>query len=153
MTLRALAAGWLFALVGLMSVGCMPAHEALRHWMTEQRRQMVPKVTPVEGPSRYIPLTYTQALAADPFGNERLMQALRRDSDSISAGAALIAPELNRRREPLESYPLDSMALVGSLERGGQRVALIRVNNLLYQVRAGNYLGQNYGRVMAITEG
>lgn len=153
MMLRAAAAGSLFALVGLGLAGCMPAHEDLRQWMAEQRRQMVPKVTPVEAPSRYIPLHYSQAAAADPFGPERLTQALRRDSGPISAGDALIAPELIRRREPLEAYPLDAMTLVGSMERGGQRVALVRVNELLYQVRAGNYLGQNYGRVTAITEG
>ena len=64
---------------------------------------------------------------------------------------SLIA-ELNRRKEALEAYPLDTMAMVGSLQRAGQPVALVRVDNLLYQVKPGNYLGQNYGRVMKVTE-
>jgi type IV pilus assembly protein PilP len=44
------------------------------------------------------------------------------------------------------------MAMVGSLDRSGELVALVRVDRLLYQVRPGNYLGQNFGRVTRITE-
>ncbi len=71
---------------------------------------------------------------------------------TVAANATLIAPELNRRKEPLEAYPLDTMAMVGSLVKTGQPVALVRVDNLLYQVKVGAYLGQNYGRVMKVTE-
>ena len=60
---------------------------------------------------------------------------------------------MNRRKEPLEALPLDTMVMVGLLDRRGQKVALVRANNLLYQVRVGNYLGQNYGRILGITEG
>ena len=59
---------------------------------------------------------------------------------------------LNRRREPLEAYPLDSMAMVGSVTRDGRPYALLRVDNLLYQARVGEYLGQNFGRITKITE-
>jgi type IV pilus assembly protein PilP len=47
---------------------------------------------------------------------------------------------------------LDTMGMVGSLTRDGQLVALLKVDNLLYQVRAGSYLGQNYGRVTRVSE-
>jgi type IV pilus assembly protein PilP len=79
--------------------------------------------------------------------------ALKRDSQQQgSASAALLAPELNRRKEPLEAYPLDAMTMVGSLLKQGQPVALIKVDNLLYQVRPGNYLGQNYGKITKVGE-
>ena len=55
-------------------------------------------------------------------------------------------------REPLEGYPLDTMTMVGSLDRKGKLVALVKVAGLLYQVQPGNYLGQNYGRVTRISE-
>ena len=42
--------------------------------------------------------------------------------------------------------------MVGSLNRGGSLVALVKVGGLLYQVKPGNYLGQNFGRVTRITE-
>ena len=82
---------------------------------------------------------------------QKLTQALRRDSAQPST-SGLIAPELARRKEALEAFPLDSMAMVGSLNRNGQPVALISVDKLLYQVRVGNYLGLNYGRITRISE-
>ena len=57
-----------------------------------------------------------------------------------------------RRKEPLEAYPLDVMAMVGSLDKKGTPTALLRVDKLLYQVRVGNYVGQNYGKIVKITE-
>ena len=64
----------------------------------------------------------------------------------------MLAAELNRRREPLEAYPLDGMTMVGSLQRQGRQFALLKVDNLLYQVKLGDYVGQNYGKVTKITE-
>ncbi len=42
--------------------------------------------------------------------------------------------------------------MVGSMLKDGQTVALVMVDNLLYQVRTGDYLGQNYGRITSISE-
>ena len=64
----------------------------------------------------------------------------------------MIAPELARRKEPLESFPLDTMSMVGTIIRAGTPVALVKVENLIYQVRPGNYLGQNYGRITKVGE-
>lgn len=136
---------------GLLAA-CTPTHEDLQQWMVEQRSQMQPKVTPLSEPKKYVPLAYTEAAAADPFSNERLMQALRREAGVRGSDASLIGPELNRRKEPLEAFPLDVMSMVGSLNRGGQPVALVQVDKLLYQVRVGNYLGPNYGKVTKISE-
>jgi type IV pilus assembly protein PilP len=44
------------------------------------------------------------------------------------------------------------MVMVGSIVKAGQPVALLKIDNLLYQVKLGNYLGQNYGRVIKISE-
>ena len=52
----------------------------------------------------------------------------------------------------MESFPLDSMTLVGSIIKAGQPVALVKIDNLLYQVKLGSYLGHNFGRVMKIDE-
>lgn len=127
-------------------------HEELQQWMKDQRSQTRPKVEPIPEPKKYTPQPYTQEAAVDPFNPQKLAQALKRESTQSSASAALITPELNRRKEPLEAYPLDSMAMVGSLVKQGQPVALIKVDNLLYQVKPGNYLGQNYGRITKVGE-
>lgn len=133
--------------------GCSASGEdELRQWMAEQKSQTRPRVAPISEPKQFQPESYTQVTAVEPFSNQKLTQALKRESTQAAANGALIAPELARRKEALESFPLDTMALVGSLVKAGQPVALVKVDNLLYQVRPGNYLGQNYGRVTKIAE-
>jgi type IV pilus assembly protein PilP len=88
----------------------------------------------------------------DPFNQIKLTQALKRDSNQVASNVALIAPEMTRRKEPLEAFPLDTMAMVGSLIKSGLPAALIKVDNLIYQVKVGNYLGQNYGKIVQISE-
>lgn len=132
--------------------GCMGSEqEDLQRWMDEQRAQVKPTVPPITEPKKFTPQAYTEGSAVEPFDMQKLTQALRRDSSQPST-SALIAPELTRRKEALEAFPLDSMSMVGSLNRNGQPVALISVDKLLYQVRVGNYLGLNYGRITHISE-
>jgi type IV pilus assembly protein PilP len=134
--------------------GCGASDTAeVQAWMNQERAQTKPQVQPIPEPKKFTPQPYTQDAGVEPFSNQKLAAALKRDSQQAgTASAALLAPELNRRKEPLESYPLDSMSMVGSLVKQGQPVALIKVDNLLYQVRPGNYLGQNYGRITKVGE-
>lgn len=127
-------------------------NDGLQKWMAEQRNQSRPKVVPIPEPKVFKPEAYSQLGVVEPFSKEKLAQALTRDSAQASSNGALVAPELARRKQALEAFPLDAMALVGSMVRSGQPVALVKVNNLLYQVRPGDYLGQNYGRVTKINE-
>lgn len=143
----------LYGLMVLLLAGCSSSsEEELQQWMAEQKSQTKPKVAPISEPKQFKPESYTQVTAIDPFSNQKLTQALKRDAAQTVVSGALIAPELARRKEALESFPLDTMVLVGSLIKAGQPVALVKVDNLLYQVRPGNYLGQNYGRVTKIVE-
>ena len=136
-----------------MLTGCGPSGEdELRMWMADQRAYTKPSVTPLTEPKKFVPEPYAQDGAIEPFNQVRLTQALRRDSTQVASNAALIAPEMARRKDPLEAFPLDSMAMVGSLNKEGTPTALLRVDNLIYQVKVGNYLGQNYGKITKITE-
>jgi type IV pilus assembly protein PilP len=141
------------AVCALLLVGCFGGgRDDLEAWMTEQRNATKPTVVPIPEPKRFTPAPYGQEAAVEPFSNVKLTQALKRDSAQATSNAALVAPELNRRKEPLEAYPLDAMALVGSLLPSGRQVALVKVDNLLYQVKVGSYLGQNYGKVTKVSE-
>lgn len=144
----------LFALVAVTLVaGCGASNEdEIRQWMVNERNQAKPKVAPIPAPKQFVPEPYADTTSVDPFSNQKLTQALKRDSSQSVANAALVAPELARRKEPLEAFPLDTMTLVGSLVKAGQPVALVKVDSLLYQVKLGNYLGPNYGKVVKITE-
>lgn len=137
----------LFAIALL--AGCSADHDELRAWMEQQRREAKPNVPPLQAPKRFDPQPYTAAQAVEPFSTQKLSVALKQEARQPNS---LLAAELNRRKEPLESYPLDSMSMVGSVNREGQPFALLRVDNLLYQVKVGDHLGQNYGRIMKIAE-
>ena len=147
----ALAATLTFALFILAGCGSSDQEE-LQQWMTAQRNATRPRIAPMPAPTKFTPQTYGQETSIEPFSNQKLTQALKRDSSQATANAELIAPELSRRKEPLEATPLDAVAMVGSLTKAGLPVALVRVDNLIYQVRVGNHLGQNYGRITAVTE-
>ena len=139
--------------IAMTLAGCGSSEQdELQQWMTAERNAARPKVQPVPAPTKFVPQPYRQEAAIEPFSVQKLTQALKRDSAQATSNVALIAPELARRKEPLEASPLDAAAMVGSLNRAGQLVALVRVDNLLYQVRVGNYLGQNYGRITKVTE-
>jgi type IV pilus assembly protein PilP len=64
-----------------------------------------------------------------------------------------IHPPPNHRKEELEQYPLDSLRMVGTLDQDDTTWGLvIAQDGTLYRVRAGNYVGQNYGQITRITE-
>ena len=139
--------------LGSVLLGCGNTDgDELQTWMAEQRSQTRPKVVPIPEPKVFKPEAYTQGGGVEPFSREKLTQALKSESAQVTANGALVEPELARRKQALEAFPLDSITLVGSINRAGQLVALVKVNNLLYQVRTGDYLGQNYGRVTKINE-
>jgi type IV pilus assembly protein PilP len=126
--------------------------EELRQWMQDLRANTKPRVTPLTEPKKFLPQAYAMEAGVEPFNPVKLTQALRRESTQSASNAALIAPEMARRKEPLEAYPLDVMAMVGSLDKKGTPTALLKVDKLLYQVKVGNYIGQNYGKITRITE-
>ena len=133
--------------------GCTSSdQEELQTWMAQEKANAKPRVKPLEEPKAFTPQAYLGADGMDPFNPLKLMQVLRKESAQTNANTSLIAAELNRRKEPLEAEPLDAMTMVDSLDKKGVPTALIKVGALLYQVRAGNYLGQNYGKITRITE-
>lgn len=144
-------AGLAMAVVSL--AGCSPAGEdELRDWTAQERAQARPRITPLTEPTQFKPQAYTAESGMEPFNPLKLTQALRRDSAQVASNVALITPEMARRKEPLEAFPLDTMAMVGSLNKVGKPTALLKVDALLYQVQVGSHLGQNYGRITKITE-
>lgn len=137
----------------LLTAGCFGSKDGeLQQWMAEQRGKTPPRITPIAEPKKFKPQAYDQEAAMEPFNNQKLLQALRRDSSQSAANLALISPELARRKEALESFPLDTVVMVGSLNKNKVLVALLRVDKLLYQVKVGNYVGQNFGRITNITD-
>lgn len=127
--------------------GCSaPDNEELQTWMAKVRSEAAP-VPPMEPrPQTVATVTYDPTGLADPFDAGKITAI----SSSLSDSAP--HPDVQRPREPLESYPLDSLRMVGSLLRHGQAVALVQADKVLYQVRKGQHLGQDQGKVIDISD-
>ncbi len=141
---------WLIvALAATGLAACSGEQEELQAWMDQQRHDVQPSVQPLSPPQKFNPQAYAGVDGVEPFSSQKLTGALKQEARQPNSA---VSAELNRRKEPLEAFPLDAMSMVGSVNRKGVPYALLKVDSLLYQVRVGEYLGQNYGKIMKITE-
>lgn len=141
------------ALLALLLAACAAEHESdLKEWVQARKALAKPQVLAMEEAPAFAPQVYEAAGQMDPFNVLRLTQVLTQYSEQHARGAHLLAHEKNRHKEALESYPLDSMTMVGSIRKGGHATALLRVNQQIYQVKPGDRLGQNYGQVVHVEE-
>jgi len=121
----------------------------VKGWMDQTRRETrvwIPKLSP---PKKFTPFVYDAKAAVDPFSIAKLNVAFAKMQ--ANSGSSL-RPDLQRRREWLESFPLDTLKMVGTLSNAGQNAALLQADKAIVQVRVGAYLGQNMGRVTSISE-
>jgi type IV pilus assembly protein PilP len=120
------------------------SHQDLRAWMAEQGKNAKGRLEPLPQIKPYEPFAYNAYDLPDPFKPRKIEPA---------KGTSKLAPDLARRREPLEAYPLESLSMVGTLEKNKGMFALVRTPEKdIYQVRPGNYMGQNFGVVTNITD-
>ena len=137
LTLTVCAAAVLLAACGGES------HQDLREWMAAQGKDVKGRLDPLPTIRPYEPFAYNAFDLPDPFKPRKIESA---------KGAGKLAPDLTRRREPLESFPLESLAMVGTIEKGRALYALVKTPDRdIYQVRQGNYMGQNYGVITNIS--
>ena len=141
---------WL-ALLGafVLLTACSGEQQELSEWVAQQRDEVKPSVQPILPPKKFNPQPYLAAEAVEPFSSQKLTVAIKQEARQPSS---LMASEFNRRPEPLEAFPLDSVTMVGTLIKHNTPFALLKVDKLLYQVKLGDYLGQNYGKIVKITE-
>ncbi|HRO38154.1 pilus assembly protein PilP [Thauera sp.] len=136
------------ALIGacVLLAGCTGGgQDDLKAWMDEQAKTMRGAVRPLPE-LRQVPLVaYAGTQGDDPFRSGRM------EPERRASGSAL-RPDLERRREPLEAFPLESLQMVGVLMQGNNTHALIKAGTVLHQVKVGNYMGQNFGVITQVTE-
>jgi type IV pilus assembly protein PilP len=121
--------------------------QEVNQWMQETRQQTRVSIKPLSPPKTFTPYTYDAKGREDPFSSNKLAIAFAK-----AKGTGAIHPNLERRREALESYPLDTLHMVGTLSKPGMTYGLIQADKSVYQVKVGNYIGQNLGMVTKITE-
>ncbi|KAF0191715.1 MAG: type IV pilus assembly protein PilP [Gammaproteobacteria bacterium] len=121
----------------------------LRSYIDEVKARKGGRIDPVPEFRPFETAAYGLEGQRDPFTPSVLRKP---DQVAASTGQGL-QPDLTRRKEALEDFPLDSLKMAGVLESGNQRWAIITApDGVIYRVRNGNYIGQNNGKIVEVTE-
>lgn len=131
------------ALLGATAAGCSGGHSDLLAYIDEVKARPGGRIEPLPQIKPYETFTYEAELLRSPFVPDT----------PKGRAAAGPRPEADRPKEYLEQFPLDTLKMVGTLERNNIRYGLIQTQDgLIHRVVPGNYVGQNDGRVVAVTE-
>lgn len=122
----------------------------LRQELATLTKDLRGKVDPLPQVKSYEPVPYKGESMLDPFVPGRIVVA---QAPGSGGGGGGVQPDLNRPKEPLEAFPLESIQMVGTLSQNRDMFALVRAGTNLFRVKKGNYMGQNFGVVTAIDEG
>ncbi len=138
----------LILISGGMLAGCAnDSVDDLVSYVADIRETRKGSVKPLPSMDKEEGFRYQASDQRDPFLSINGLQQLqeqRKNSD--------IHPDSKREREALESYQLDTLRMVGSLQKSGKLLALVQSpDGVVYQVRKNNYLGHNHGRVMKLS--
>lgn len=114
----------------------------LQKWVAEVKKRPAPALEPLPVMQQFETFEYAAQSLRDPFSN----------AFSADSGEGGPRPDPNRRKQPLEDFPLDSLDMVGTIGQGASLVALVRApDKVTYRVRPGMYLGQSDGRVTGVS--
>lgn len=123
-------------------------HSDLRQFVKDSDNMPRGRIPPLPEVKPYEPFEYAAFDLTDPFLPRKIAagKSLARKPDD---------PRLdpNRRKGPLEAFPLENLKMVGTLQQKREHFALILTpDKNLYRVKSGDFMGQNFGRIVEISE-
>ncbi|MCW8922063.1 MAG: pilus assembly protein PilP [Gammaproteobacteria bacterium] len=134
-------------IITLLATSCSKDINDLYDFIETTKASSVGSVAPIPQFEPYQSFTYTAENLRDPFVANIAMS----DDQSITKDS--LHPESNRPKQYLESFPLDSLSMVGTLEQENNAWGLIKdPKNVVHRVKLGDYIGKNEGRIDKITE-
>jgi len=130
-------------LVCFALAGCSGGqNDDLKQFVANAGKGLQGKVKPLPQVKPYKPFTYDAFTLSNPFQPRKM-----------KTGGRGAHPDFNRPKELLENYALENLKMVGTLELGKTYYAIVKTpDNLLHRIKAGNYLGQHFGKIVKITE-
>ncbi|HWI13515.1 MAG TPA: pilus assembly protein PilP [Burkholderiales bacterium] len=141
MTRRAL----IIAFASLLAACGGEEHSDLKQFVKDSENLPRGRIQPVPEAKPYEPFTYEAFNLTDPFKPRKI--------EPPKNGGGGVRPDFNRRREPLEAYPLENLKMVGTLQQKKDVFALVKTpDSNLFRVKPGNYIGQNFGRIVTISD-
>lgn len=133
----------LIAMLALVLLsGCSRGMSDLDAYIAEVKARPGGRIEPLPEIRTYQTFRYDPGDARSPFVP---------DVPTAGSVAGGVRPDADRRREYLESFPLDTLRMVGTVSMGGRLYGLVQTSDkLVHRVLAGNYIGQNDGRIVSI---
>jgi len=125
--------------------GCSSEIDDLKQFVRESDKGLPRRIEPLPAVKPFEPFPYEGFDLPDPFKPRKL-------SAPKEGSGGGVAPDLNRRKEPLEAFPLEQLKMVGTLSQGNDTYALVRADKTLYRVKKGNYMGQNFGLITDVND-
>lgn len=123
-------------------------HGDLDSYVAEVKSRQKSKIPDLPQIKTYAPFSYAAFDIRDPFLPLLDEEAIPDDSKDNN-----LRPKTDRKPDPLESFPLDTLAFVGHIEKQGTRWGLVSApDKSIYKVQVGNYMGKNFGEIIKITE-
>ncbi len=122
----------------------------LQDYITQVKLRRPPPIDPLPEFTLAEGFLYVPAKRRDPFVMDRETAAII----PVPPDPSGIAPDPHRPKEALERFALDSLLMQGILEKDNQIWGLIRAkeDKSLHRVAVGNFLGQNHGRIIRISQ-
>ena len=133
----------LFPAAALLLASCSSEMDELRQFVKDSEKNLPRKIEALPAVKPFEPFTYEGFDLPDPFKPRKIVA-----KETVGG----LAPDLNRRKEPLEAFPLEQLKMVGTLQQGNDMFAIVRGEKTLYRVKKGNYMGQNFGLITDITD-
>lgn len=137
-------------IASVLAAACTPGADLsdLRRFTAEAYSDAKPEVEPIPEIEPYESYLYTGDALPDPFVSINL-----REAEPMVAGGGDEVFQPERRREPLEQFPLDSLKMFGTMSRDGRDWVLIGTpDGGTHRVTLGNHLGQQNGKIIDISE-
>lgn len=128
-------------------VGCSSNMGDLRAYIDEVKARPGGRIEPLPQIQPAPTFAYEPGDRRSPFVPDTPQRRVSTDPNAVRG------PDPNRPREFLEQFPLDTMHMVGTLSSAGKSFGLVQTaDGLIHRVSVGNHLGQNYGRILSISE-
>jgi len=144
----ALSTRWIAAAIVAASLSaCGSANNDLRAYIDEVKARPGGRIDPLPPVEPAPTFAYEPAARRSPFQPDAPQRRLGNDPNAVEG------PDRNRPREFLEQFPLDTLRMVGTLADRRASFGLVQTNDgLVHRVAVGNHMGQNYGRVVSISD-
>jgi type IV pilus assembly protein PilP len=124
--------------------------EDLNQYISEVQARPGTPIAPLPELKVYERYTYRGAGIRDPFKPAAKAEA---PVAARSKSKSKLRPNVERNREALEQYALDTLKMVGSLNKDNEKWAIVKTSDgLIYRVKVGNHIGKNFGEITRITD-